>query len=618
MWLVIQNAEDPSVNQISLPLPEGDFTVGRSAECSAAIGDKSLSRCHIIITKRGSEVIFRDGGGSGEIELNGHEALVGSFKIGDSITIGDTLLSLHESPPKPQKKSNAKPPAPKMKKPLLVRASQLLPLLSTQQERGGVEGLLHGLLQYLVELLSAEQGFVLLRKGGGHLYPVATYAVEDAKQLLAVSRTVYTRALESGEMVIVSDTNQDPQLKSSLTFALGGESRTVICAPLLHEGLRLGVVYVDLKSTEDELSKDRLELVDTVSALAAERLSSLDIRDKLLRTKGALIAAQEGERAQEELVHGNGEAAKELLQKLQAAAKSDTSVLITGETGTGKEMVARSLHRLSSRRDKPFIALNCAALPLDLIEAELFGVEKGAFSGAEQQRAGHFESAHGGTIFLDEIGELPLEMQVKLLRILQERKVTRLGGTKAIELDFRLLCATNRCLEEAVKEGSFRSDLYFRIKVYPIALVPLRERKEDILPLATYFQGYFQKRYNKELKELSPEAEKLLLAFPWPGNVRQLRNVLERAVVFENSSQLTAQSFSFLQEEEVRSAAGGFDLSTLPRDYTGARELFERAYLERGLQLNGGNVSALIRESGVGRPTIYRWLKKYGIDPKKL
>ena len=618
MWLVIKNAKDPSVNQISLPLPEGDFTIGRSAECTVAVGDKSLSRCHIIITKRGSEVIFRDGGGSGDIELNGQESLVGSFKIGDTITIGKTVLSLHESPPIPDEKGKGKSPSTSTAKPPTVRASQILPLLGAKQEKGGVEGLLDGLLQYLVELLAAEQGFVLLRKRGGPLYPVATYAVDNAKQLLAVSRTVYTRALESGEMVIISDTNQDPQLRSSLTFALGKDSRTIICAPLLHEGLRLGVVYVDSKATGEELTNDRLELLETVVALAATRLCRMEVRTELLVSKGALVAAQERERAQEELIHGNGQAAKELLCNLQAAAKSDTSVLITGETGTGKEMVARSLHRLSNRRDKPFIALNCAALPLDLIEAELFGVEKGAYSGAEEQRAGHFESGQGGTIFLDEIGELPLEMQVKLLRILQEQKVTRLGGTKAIELDFRLVCATNCNLEEAIKEGSFRSDLYYRIKVYPIALLPLRERKEDILPLAAYFKGYFQKRYNKELKELSPEAEKLLLAFPWPGNVRQLRNTMERAVVFESSLHLTAKSFFFLHEESLTPQSADLDFSTLPRDYTGARELFERAYLERGLRLNSGNVSALIRESGVGRPTIYRWLKKYSIDPKKL
>ena len=537
MWLVIQNTEEPSCNQISLPLGEGDFSIGRSDECNLAIGDKSLSRCHIIITKRGDEVIFRDGGGSGNIELNGKQTLVGSLKIGDRIEIGKTTLTLHATPPPPPKSSKVKTMVPLAKASALPeRASQILPLLGAKQEKEGVQGLLDGLLQYLVQLFGAHQGFVLLRKRGGDLHPVATHAVEDTSRLLSVSRTIFTRALESGEMVIVLDTSKDKQLRQSLTFALDDESRTIICAPLLSNGVRLGVVYLDLPHRDDVLSNERRELVETVVALAATRLANHSVRNNLLAAKGALVAAEERERTQEELVHGGGKAASELISNLEAAAKSDTSVLITGETGTGKEMVARALHRLSPRREKPFIALNCAALPLDLIESELFGVEKGAFSGADEQRAGRFECANGGTLFLDEVGELPLETQVKLLRILQDRKVTRLGGNKAIELDFRLVCATNRCLEEAIKEGSFRSDLYYRIKVYPMELLPLRERKEDILPLATYFAGYFKKRYDKELNELTAEAEQLLLAFPWPGNVRQLRNVIERAVVFESSS----------------------------------------------------------------------------------
>mgnify|MGYP001548091391 CR=1 FL=1 len=620
MWLIIRNTSEPTHNQVSIPLPEGDFRVGRGAKCDIAIGDKAISRCHVILTRSGNDVSFRDGGGSGNIEHNGSESLYGSLKEGDSLSIGNTTLMIQtEPPPPPQMPSIKTSISPTTSSPMPERASQVISLLGASQEKQGIQGLLDGLLRYLVELLGGERGFVLLRRRSGALHPVATHAIADAKTLLAISRTIYTRALEKGEVVVVTDTNEDTQLKQSLTFAVGGNSRTILCAPLLDGGTRLGVVYVDLPRKEEDISKERMELVETVVALAASRIASQEVRTSLLAAKGALVAAEERERTQEELVHGDGPAANALMEHLEAAAKSETTVLITGETGTGKEMVARALHRLSSRRDKPFIALNCAALPLDLIEAELFGVEKGAFSGAEERRAGRFECANGGTLFLDEVGELPLEMQVKLLRILQDRTVTRLGGNKSISLDFRLICATNRNLESAINEGSFRSDLYYRVNVYPIELLPLRKRPEDILPLATYFAGYFKKRYNKRSGTFSQAAEKLLQSFGWPGNVRQLRNVIERAVVLESNTELTPESFSFLENQPVQNASGvGLDFSTLPRDYTGARELFERAYLERGLKINNGNVSALIREAGVGRPTIYRWLKKYKINPKDL
>jgi len=225
-----------------------------------------------------------------------------------------------------------------------------------------------------------------------------------------------------------------------------------------------------------------------------------------------------------------GERMRVLMQMLQRVSKMDTTILVTGESGTGKELVMRSIHEMSQRSEAAFISVNCGALPESLFESELFGYEKGSFTGAEQQRIGLFESARGGTLFLDEIGEMPLKMQIKLLRVLQEKTIRRVGGTQEIPVDFRLLAATNRNLKNEVAEGNFREDLYYRINVVPVQLPPLRERKEDILPLVRHFLKKYSGRLGEKEKEMEPDALEKLEHYDWPGNVRELENTIERIV----------------------------------------------------------------------------------------
>jgi transcriptional regulator with GAF, ATPase, and Fis domain len=219
------------------------------------------------------------------------------------------------------------------------------------------------------------------------------------------------------------------------------------------------------------------------------------------------------------------------LENVRRVAPTDASVLITGETGTGKELIARAVHSASNRRDKPLIKVNCAALPTGLVESELFGHERGAFSGAIARRIGRFELAHGGTIFLDEIGEVPPEVQVKLLRVLQEREFERVGGNASIKADVRIIAATNRDLLACVKAGTFREDLYYRLNVFPIILPPLRERKEDVSLLAQYLVSKYCARLGKRIDRVDERTMQRLLDYPWPGNVRELENIIERAVI---------------------------------------------------------------------------------------
>ncbi len=286
---------------------------------------------------------------------------------------------------------------------------------------------------------------------------------------------------------------------------------------------------------------------------------------------------------------------KNVINLVQKVAQKDTTVLITGESGVGKEVIARYLHSLSHRKDKRFIAINCAAIPQNLIESELFGHERGAFTGAVKRKKGIFEAANGGTVFLDEIGDLPLEAQAKLLRVLQEKIIYRLGGTEEIKIDVRIIAATNQNLEELVKDGKFREDLYYRLNVFPIKIPPLRERKEDIIPLAEYFIRKFLNK-NVEGILLTPSAKKILLQYPFPGNVRELANAIERAIIISGSSlPLSGEHFSFLQ-----SANQEDNVFNLPPEGINLEEL-EKQLIKQALERTGGNQSAAARLLGLTR-----------------
>jgi two-component system NtrC family response regulator len=288
---------------------------------------------------------------------------------------------------------------------------------------------------------------------------------------------------------------------------------------------------------------------------------------------------------------------------IRKVATTDATVLILGESGTGKELVARAIHRLSTRRERPFVTINCGAIPENLIESELFGHEKGSFTGAHMQRKGRIESAQAGTLFLDEIGDLPLPLQVKLLRFLQEQTLVRIGGREEISIDARTLAATNADLNNAMQQGSFREDLYFRLSVVVIALPPLRERSEDIGLLAKSFLDRFAPQAGRKVKGFSPQAMKALESHHWPGNVRELENRVKRAVIMADGPKLTPADLS------MDSPHTGFAGQKL-KD---ARELLEREMVQRALSRNKGNITQAAAELGISRPTLYELMDKLGI-----
>lgn len=295
-------------------------------------------------------------------------------------------------------------------------------------------------------------------------------------------------------------------------------------------------------------------------------------------------------------------AMKEVLDKVEKIACSDCPVLITGESGVGKEVIANLIHRSSDRAEKPMVVLNIASIPKELVEAELFGYERGAFTGAEKGKEGFFELADGSTLFLDEIGELEVPIQAKLLRALETKKFYRIGGRREIESDVRIITATNRDLKESVKRGDFREDLYYRLNVVEINIPPLRERREDILPLAYHFLDTFNRKYSKRIKGFTEKAESSLLSYPWYGNVRELKNIIERAVLFAESTEIDYEDIACL-----------FTHNEEKKGFKPIREL-EREYILEVLNQVNFNKKKASEILGIPLRTFYRKLEAYGID----
>lgn len=305
---------------------------------------------------------------------------------------------------------------------------------------------------------------------------------------------------------------------------------------------------------------------------------------------------------------------------ISRVADTPSTVLITGEHGTGKELVTRALHQHSSRRDMPFIPINCAAIPHTLMEAELFGYEKGAFTGAEASKPGKFELAHNGTLFLDEIGEIPIEMQVKLLRVLQEGRFERVGGIQSIEVDVRLIAATNRDLPAMIKEGTFREDLYYRLNVVPIRLPPLSERRSDIPLLVSHFLKKFNQRLNRSLQGVTPEALHVLQEYDWPGNIRELENVIERSMLFANDMRISVQDLpeELLQQEGsgnlyIPPAIACDTTMSLPEMWRQQKERLEREMIRRALDKTQGNVTKAAEMLGISRKSMQKKMKELGL-----
>ncbi len=383
--------------------------------------------------------------------------------------------------------------------------------------------------------------------------------------------------------------------------------------PLISRDRVLGVLALG-RLTENAFSQNEIEFLAQVAgqtAIAIENALAYseiaDLRDKLAQEKLYLEDEIRGEMDSEGLV-GQSSALRHVLQLVDTVAPSDSTVLLMGETGTGKELIARAIHERSRRKERTFVKLNCAAIPTGLLESELFGHEKGAFTGAISQKIGRLDLADKGTLFLDEVGDIPLELQPKLLRALQEREFERLGSTRTKKVDVRLVAATNRDLEKMIADHQFRSDLYYRLNVFPIQIPPLRERPEDIPLLVRYFTEKYARRMEKQIESIPSGTMKKLTRWHWPGNIRELENLIERAVILTRGAALQVPVSDLDNHIATKPAAG-------VRDLNGRDELLRILKETRG---RVGGVNGAAARMGVKRTTLISRLKKLDIDPRAV
>jgi Nif-specific regulatory protein len=485
------------------------------------------------------------------------------------------------------------------------------PLLSLLETRAG-------LTWGMVTLLDRTTGLLKIEEADG-LTPE-----EKERGRYRLGEGLVGRVFESGLPITVGDLSQEPRFLNRAKNRTDMAGLTYYCVPIRSGSDVIGTLSAERRiqpgSDERQLAWDRafLEKVSSIIADSAKlrerimeeqfRLSKDDGDGRLLLANNA--SSRGGRIADGSAIIGTGNAMRGVYEMLFQVAPSDATVLITGESGTGKELIAAELHRLSRRGTEALITINCAALPESIIESELFGHEKGAFTGALSLHKGKFEQAHKGTIFLDEIGELPPHIQVKLLRVLQELEIERLGGNTTIKVDVRLIAATNRNLEESVKAGRFREDLYYRLNVFPLHIPPLRERKSDIMLLADHFSEKYAKKNNKLIKRISSPAIDLLTSYSWPGNVRELENCIERAVILSTDSVIHSYN---LPPSLQSPSSSKTELNTT---LGAALSRLEKELIIEALKISEGNMSAASHRLGITERQMGLRVHHYGINRK--
>lgn len=414
---------------------------------------------------------------------------------------------------------------------------------------------------------------------------------------------------ETQQPLLVPDVAKEKRWPKVMRFMQEDHSRSFCFVPLTTAAHRLGAIgFVSLeKEAYSEADLKFLQQVANPVAVAVENALAFQeiaqLKDKLAKEKLYLEEELRLEHGFEDII-GDSDALKQVLKQVEVVAPTDSTVLIQGETGTGKELIARAIHRLSGRSERTFVKLNCAAIPTGLLESELFGHERGAFTGAITQKAGRFELADKGTIFLDEVGEIPLELQSKLLRVLQEQEFERLGSTKTVRVNVRLIAATNRDLKTMVEAKQFRGDLYYRLNVFPVTMPPLRDRREDIPTLVRYFTQHYAGRMKKNIQAVPAKTLEILSSYTWPGNVRELENLVERSVILTQGTDLQVP-ISELQTTNESTVSSMTALEEAERDHI-LRALQETKWVV------GGAAGAAAR-LGVKRTTLQSKMQKFGI-----
>jgi len=523
-----------------IQIKDGSFVIGRETKASLCIADASVSRRHSTIEQQGETLVITDLDSLNGTFVNDVPVKTRVLEHGDRVRIGESqFLFLTTEDGSTSKSSLIRFDDQKILSGSTVQVrfedalylmardlSALMKISTTINAIRGLETLQQRLLELLFEVVPAQHGAIVLAEEesllSGNVFGLDRISGKDAT--VTISQTIAQQVLKDGVAMLASDAIEASLASESLVEA---KTVSVLCVPLIMLDRKLGVIYLDTSVRGHEFNKDHLQLVTAIAGIAAVAIENARQFEWLESENQRLLADVNIEHN----MIGESGAMQRVYHFISKVAPTDSTVLVEGESGTGKELAARAIHRNSKRVQKPFVAVNCAALAESLLESELFGHEKGAFTGAQSQKKGRLEIADGGTLFLDEIGELSPFLQVKLLRVLQEREFERVGGTATIKVDIRLIAATNKNLEEAIEAGQFRQDLFYRLNVVSFEMPALRDRREDIPLLASYFADKYSVRCNRRLHGISAEARTRLAAYDWPGNVRELENAIERAVV---------------------------------------------------------------------------------------
>jgi len=581
----------PDGREQRVPLARRITSIGRDPASDVVIPDPALppTALHVHFDGRDYNAACHDGA---EMSVNGRRKASCRLSPGDRIRVGtaEILLSAgeEEPAPTPAPREGAQGEAVRA----LVRFSERL-LGAT-----GVDPLLDDLLDALLELTSADKGFLILLEDGELAVKaarnLARTSIEDA--VSRVSDSIVQKVVRTRRPIVVADALHDLEWSSS-SSVVNLKLCSVMCAPLMAKGEVFGVIYLGNDSVVSLFDERNLEPLTVFAAQASLLVQNAMLLDGLRRENVALKEAVR-ERQYGDLI-GAGASMKEVYRRIEKVAGTDVNVLVTGETGTGKELVAREVHRRSPRAGGPFVAVNCAAIPEGLMESELFGHVKGAFTGAVATRPGKFQAASGGTLFLDEIGEMAPSLQVKLLRVLQDRTVVKVGDSRPEPVDIRVIAATNKVLEDEIGRGAFREDLYYRVNVVSIHLPPLRERGDDVVVIGKYFLQKYAKEFGSRARSFAPNATVAMKKYGWPGNIRELENRVKKAVVLADGPLVGAQDLD-LRPENLE------PIQPLAR----AKEEFQKRYINDVLERNGGNRTKTAKDLDVDPRTVFRHLEK--------
>ena len=615
-------------------LEEGEISIGREPSNRISLLDPLVSRRHCLIRQVEADVRVEDLDSRNSTFVNGVPVKERVLVHGDQVRVGNSIFVFHgphdEPPPSSSLRlDSATPGGPtvilRKENAVYLQVSQagtsvpaspgtvrdlnaLLNFSRTLSSIRDVATLQQKVLDVVFEVAPADRAAVLMLEEGSEEFSsiLGRYRGSGPEQPIQASQTILNQVIREGVAVLANDVIENESYRAADSLA-SPSVRSVLAAPMEAQGKLVGVIYLDASSSGVHFDAGLLQLVIALGNIAAMGMQNA----RHLEWLGG-----ENRRLQQELnadhgMVGESQPMRAVLEFISRVAGRESNVLIWGESGTGKELVARAIHANSARVDKPFVAINCAAITETLLESELFGHERGAFTGAVSQKKGKLEVAEGGTVFLDEIGELAVPLQAKLLRVLQEREFERVGGTRPIKVDIRLIAATNRDLKEAARAGSFRQDLYYRLNVVSVRMPALRERKEDIPLLANFFARRFGEKVKRPVVGISPKARACLLRYPWPGNVRELENAIERAVVLGSTELIQVEDLPEALVEET--AAEGDPITAL---HEGLRQA-KKELIERAIEQAGGNYTEAAGILGVHPNHLFRLIKTLNLKPKR-